>query len=61
MEVTLSKVHLQSLVAQVRREWIIPSAILALTDEQIERLGVCGCFAKTSKKAVPGPPLAVEM
>ena len=57
----MSKVHLQSLVVQFRRERIIPSAILTLTDEQIERLGVCGCFAETSKKAVPGSPLALEM
>ena len=56
-------------VGQFTRERIVPSAILALTKEQIEQLGFsameivfdCGCFAETSKKTVLRPPLAVKM
>ena len=36
----MSKLHLKSLVTQFRREWIVSSVILALTEEQIEQLGV---------------------
>ena len=40
MEDILKELHLEGLGAQFRRERIVPSTILAMTDEQIERLGV---------------------
>ena len=40
MEAILKELHLEGLGAQLRRERIVPSTILAMTDEQIERLGV---------------------
>ena len=36
----MSELHLESMVAQSRREWIVSSVILALTEKQVERLGV---------------------
>ena len=39
VENILKELHLEGLQAQFRRE-IVPSTILALTDEQIERLGI---------------------
>ena len=36
----MSELRLKSLVAQFRREWIVSSVILALTEEHIERLDV---------------------
>ena len=36
----MSELHLESMVAQFRREWIVSSVILALTEKQVERLGV---------------------
>ena len=40
MEDILKELHLEDLGARLRRERIIPLTILAMTDEQIERLGV---------------------
>ena len=36
----MSELHSKSMVAQSRREWIVSSVILALTEKQVERLGV---------------------
>lgn len=36
----MSELRLKSLIAQFRREWIVSSVILALTEEHIERLDV---------------------
>ena len=40
MEDILKELHLEGLGAQFTRERIVPSTILAMNDEQIERLGV---------------------